>query len=505
MSESPPHGGGPPKAPEGGEAPKAGASDPLFHPPGLRMRQTVMGLAPAPHLGGANKDPLTEAEARKQRVLARIAAMDSKPPPGAETGPPPRAVTGPPPRATSSGSIEPLPPPYSVAPPPNDVKPAAPLRQGHAAGDDAPQKQIIEETYIGLPANVPGARSLTGEPRRPTSSDRRLPAASGWDVHDVADAEIVRTESTPASPAVTTEVMEAAPNTARMHQAAAAQPAVTAPPAQPAVTAPPAQPVVTAPVVTLQPAAQRASVYPVPATSATPSSPPPAAEGAPGAALALRPHDPYPLHALPGPHDGRLVMINEPNSDRATSYRILRDALVAKSMPRVLAVSSGAPNEGKTTCAVNLALALAEQSSTRVLLVDANYFDPALAKIFALDRFPSSVPAESVSWLAPYKLVEVSPQLHVAGIVHPPGAPQVRFEQQRFEALIDRLVRVSYDYILIDTPALRGTPFVSQLVSIADATLLAVRAGGSTARDVRRAAEQIPGKKAIGIALIDAP
>ncbi|MBX3199642.1 MAG: hypothetical protein KF894_16020, partial [Labilithrix sp.] len=182
MSESPPHGGGPPKAHEGSEAPKTGASDPLFHPPNLRMRQTVMGLAPAPHLGGVDKNPLTEAEARKQRVLARIAAMDSKPPPGAETGPPPRMVTGPPPQTTSSGSIEPLPPPYSGAQPPKDFTQTAPFWQDNVASNSGPQKRIIEETYIGLPANVPG--SLTGEPRRPTSSDRRLPAASGWDVHD---------------------------------------------------------------------------------------------------------------------------------------------------------------------------------------------------------------------------------------------------------------------------------------------------------------------------------
>ena len=71
------------------------------------------------------------------------------------------------------------------------------------------------------------------------------------------------------------------------------------------------------------------------------------------------------------------------------------------------------------------------------------------------------------------------------------------------DALIERLVRVSYDFVVIDTPAMRGTPAVMQLLSTADGALLVVRSGGTTTRDLRRAAEQLPPKKALGIALMD--
>src|SRR5262249_9210571 len=74
-----------------------------------------------------------------------------------------------------------------------------------------------------------------------------------------------------------------------------------------------------------------------------------------GGTLALRPyepsgsrepprgrdHVPYGRHALPGPLSGkldkRLILLSEPNSTRAASFRVLRDNLLSKSMPRVVA------------------------------------------------------------------------------------------------------------------------------------------------------------------------
>lgn len=206
---------------------------------------------------------------------------------------------------------------------------------------------------------------------------------------------------------------------------------------------------------------------------------------------------------MPLPHDKRLVLIAEPDSPAADGYRVLRDGLIAKNLPRVLAVSSPLQKDGKTTCAINLALALAEQPSTRVLLVDANFFEPELAQIFKLEQLPAIVPPEAETWLSPYRLVQVTPNLHLSAILRS-EVPRRRFDQHRFEALIDRFCRANYDYIVMDAPALHGSPAVGQLVSIADATLLAVRAGaGTTARELRRVADQIPKDKAFGVALID--
>ena len=160
---------------------------------------------------------------------------------------------------------------------------------------------------------------------------------------------------------------------------------------------------------------------------------------------------------MPVPGDKRLVLLVEPDSTAADAYRVLRDHLIAKNLPRVIAVSSPLQRDGKTTCAINLALALSEQPSTRVLLVDGNFFAPELARIFQLERLPMLSPPEAEAWLPPYRLASVTPSLHIVGILES-EMPRRRFEQHRFEAMIDRLCRANYDYIVIDSPALQAAP-----------------------------------------------
>lgn len=208
-----------------------------------------------------------------------------------------------------------------------------------------------------------------------------------------------------------------------------------------------------------------------------------------------------PLVLLQGKPDPRLVLITEPDSARAVSFRLLRDNLLAKRLPRVLAISSATKKDGKTTCALNLALSLSE--GAKVLLLDGNVLEPELAKIFCI---PDSTPVwpANLPWLDPYRIVEFSRTLHVAAVVLRPGQLIPRFDKQRFEHMIGALRRFNYDFIIVDAAALSASPTVVQLIATADATLLAVRSGATTARALRRATDQIPEGRGIGVALIDA-
>jgi len=231
---------------------------------------------------------------------------------------------------------------------------------------------------------------------------------------------------------------------------------------------------------------------------------PPNLQWGPATGGAARP-GPAPLAGPPpillqGDPDSRLVLITEPDSARAASFRVLRDNLLAKRLPRVLAVTSAAKSDGKTTCSVNLALSLSE--GARVLLLDGNLIDPDLDKIFCINESTPVPPANA--WLAPYTLAAFSRGLHVAALVLRQGQAAPRFEKQWFEQLIGSLRRLNYDFVIIDAAALSASPTVSHLVATADATLLAVRSGATTARALRRATDQIPEAKRIGLALIDA-
>ncbi|MDB5212817.1 MAG: hypothetical protein JWO86_744 [Myxococcaceae bacterium] len=203
--------------------------------------------------------------------------------------------------------------------------------------------------------------------------------------------------------------------------------------------------------------------------------------------------------------DPRLVILCDPDSERASGFRVLRDGLLAKGLPRVLAVSSACPGDGKTTCATNLALALAEQTRERLLLVDANFFAPSLASMFSIDEYATSGQGglQAQPWSAPFKLTSLGPRLDLATIVLSRGAPLPRIDHESLVRLLGAFFFAGYQRIILDAPALEGSPAVRRLLDVADGVLLAVRAGHTTERALRRAAEQIGPRKMMGAALMD--
>ena len=199
--------------------------------------------------------------------------------------------------------------------------------------------------------------------------------------------------------------------------------------------------------------------------------------------------------------DPRLVLLAHPDSARAAAFRQLCEGLLDGG-PRVIAVTSAAPSEGKTCCAVNLALAFAEQRVPRVLLVDGNFFEPELAGVFGLDTTAQSSEALELPWLAPYCIAELTSCLHVA-VMAGDQAP-ARFDARRFDMLIDLLSGAGYDRIVIDAPAIDGSSAVRRVLASADAVLLTVRSGRTTTRALRRAIDEVPRGRLLGATLVDA-
>jgi polysaccharide biosynthesis transport protein len=82
--------------------------------------------------------------------------------------------------------------------------------------------------------------------------------------------------------------------------------------------------------------------------------------------------------------DERLVVVREPHGERSEQFRKIRAAIAAaKPTPRTILVTSGAPAEGKSLFAANLALAFVETRQGDVLLIDGNLRNPELAAIVA--------------------------------------------------------------------------------------------------------------------------
>jgi exopolysaccharide/PEP-CTERM locus tyrosine autokinase len=93
------------------------------------------------------------------------------------------------------------------------------------------------------------------------------------------------------------------------------------------------------------------------------------------------------------------ILPDAPVSALAEEFRIVKRQLLIGAMGgdiengRMILVCSAQPNEGKTFCAVNLALSLANERDTEVLLIDADFAKPEILSTLGLEAGPGIMDA----------------------------------------------------------------------------------------------------------------
>ena len=211
-------------------------------------------------------------------------------------------------------------------------------------------------------------------------------------------------------------------------------------------------------------------------------------------------------HKPPEDPDARLILVREPDSARAASFRVLRHRLQERGDPRVIAVTSAGRKEGKTTCAVNLALALGECGRARVLVVEANLRAPALAPLFGFmppECFTAQMQRHKDKPLDAWSVVEVfSPYLHVLA-VKPEAGGKPLLDGPGFSIAMEMLAQAGYDYIVVDTPPVLGAADVNLIEDSADGVLFSAWARTTSSRSLRAAIEQLAPAKLLGVTLLD--
>lgn len=211
-------------------------------------------------------------------------------------------------------------------------------------------------------------------------------------------------------------------------------------------------------------------------------------------------------HHLPDEEpDKRLVLVREPDSERAAAFRVMRHHLLELGRPQVVIVSSPRQGDGKTTTALNLALALSECGRAKVLLVETNFRRPQLANIFKLVPpwcFAEQLAAHRHQPMMPWSLIDIpSMWLHVAAI-NPRNEKKQLLDGPAFAIAMERLRLGGYDHIVVDAPPVLGSADVNLMADAADTVVLALRARRSTTRDLRQAIEQIGEDKVCGTVLV---
>ena len=213
-------------------------------------------------------------------------------------------------------------------------------------------------------------------------------------------------------------------------------------------------------------------------------------------------------HALPADEkpDRRLAMVIDPDSERSAAFRVLRHHLLELGRPQVIIVSSPLKGEGKTTTAMNLALALAECGRAKVLLAETHVRRPALASAMRFVPpwcFAEQLAAHRHQPMLPWSLVEI-PQLwlHIAAI-NPRIEKTQLLDAPAFAIAMERLRLGGYEHIVIDAPPVLGSADVNLMADSADAVVFALRARQSSSRDVRRAIDQIGANRVAGTVIVE--
>jgi capsular exopolysaccharide synthesis family protein len=165
-------------------------------------------------------------------------------------------------------------------------------------------------------------------------------------------------------------------------------------------------------------------------------------------------------------------------------------------------VSSPAAGDGKTTTAINLAGALAQDPGARVLLVDADLRQSAIPERLGLDgrEGPGLVDAILDPELALDDMVRHCPpfNLWLVAAGHRPGMPYELLASPRLGELLEA-ARRRFDYVVLDSPPLVLFPDCRLMGAWVDAFLVVVAAHRTPRRLLEEALTAVDPAKLLGL------
>lgn len=189
-----------------------------------------------------------------------------------------------------------------------------------------------------------------------------------------------------------------------------------------------------------------------------------------------------------------------PVTAMSEEFRLLKRDLLAqlrdnKRGNRIL-VCSAHSGDGKTFCAINLALSLAAEKDREILLVDADFGKPSIPDHLGLNGGPGLMDALADPMLAIEECVIRTdiPSLSILPAGQRSNNDTEYLSSSRTEQLLGRLTEGRPDRILVfDSPPLLAASPAAVLASHAAIALMVVRADKTGEGDVREAVAMLKG------------
>lgn len=200
--------------------------------------------------------------------------------------------------------------------------------------------------------------------------------------------------------------------------------------------------------------------------------------------------------------DPHLVSLLTPGAYEVEPYLVLRhtvERLHRESRVTTVGVTSPGPGEGKTTTAINLAGALALDKAARVLLIDADLREPAVAARLGERDVPGLVDVVS----GERALLDVAVERHPFNLHVLPAAPGARSPYEivvssAFAELV-AAAREAFDYVILDLPPVAPYPDVRVMDRCIDAFFVVVAAHLTTRAMLEETLDAMDPAKAAGL------
>ena len=202
-----------------------------------------------------------------------------------------------------------------------------------------------------------------------------------------------------------------------------------------------------------------------------------------------------------------LALVSAPRSTLAEAFRSLRTALFVRgadsAAPKVTLFTSAVPSEGKSFCASNYAVALAQQEC-KTLIIDADLRKPRVGKAFDLDAKTVGL-TDCLSGSSTVKDA-VHPTTVKNLFVMPAGSITSKPAELLAGGKLPQIIRDAmqeFEYIVLDSAPINAVSDTLLLVNQAQAICLVIRAGATSRRAVQRAHHEIAqaGGKDVSIVL----
>ncbi len=209
---------------------------------------------------------------------------------------------------------------------------------------------------------------------------------------------------------------------------------------------------------------------------------------------------------LEAPNDvnKRRIALLQPDSYVAEQYRSLRgrlDSLASQRPLKTVAVISANAGEGKSTCAVNLAVVSAMGVGRSVLLVDCDLRRPKIHTTLGIS--PQLGVAEILLNKATLDEAILKPDgvnLDVLSVRSVPPNPSELLASPEMRQLIEEAAS-RYDRVILDTPACLGLPDAKTISELCDGLVMVVRAGITAEEEVRAALDIFDRRRVVGLVL----